>query len=166
MFKYFDNKFNNMQNQLKSSWKYETFPFKNAKRESKYNFKRIRNQKQFNCNIDRLNDIQESIHHVRNKDKESAHFSLTSINNKLKKRKKLMRIADKSEAAWLIREEYQNDSTASDPRNSWKICQAKQRALQKQKTKSSIFISTECFKSTVLECQFQSWIYSTAQYHI
>ena len=28
-----------------------------------------------------------------------------------------MRIADKSEAAWLIREEYQNDSTASDPRN-------------------------------------------------
>lgn len=48
MFKYFDNKFNNMQNQLTS---------KKAKKVTEYNFKLIGNKRQFNFNVDLLDNI-------------------------------------------------------------------------------------------------------------
>ena len=75
-FKYFDNKFNNMQSQLAENSR--TSPFKKAKRETEYNFKRIGNKRQFNFNVGTLDDIQKSIHHVENNDTKSTHSSLTS----------------------------------------------------------------------------------------
>ena len=79
--------------------------------------------------MDILHDIQESIYHVENNDAESSHCSLTSINNKLKKRNKLIRIADKSEEGWLTIQEYQNNSTASDSDKLRKFFQAEQRVF-------------------------------------
>ena len=108
-------------------------PFKKIKRETEYNFKRIRNKRQFNSIVDILDDIQESIHHVENNDTESAYSSLTSICDKLKKRNKLIRIADKSEAGWLTIEEYLNDSPASNSDELRKICQTEQRGPQNKK---------------------------------
>ena len=132
-------------------------PFKKIKRETEYNFKRIGNKRQFNSIVDILDDIQESIHHVENNDTESAYSSLTSICDKLKKRNKLIRIADKSEAGWLTIEEYLNDSTASNSDELRKIRQAEQRGLQKQKTKFSVCPKPSfSFTQSVLSQQFQN----------
>ena len=56
VFKYFDNKFNNMQSQLAKN---STPPFSKRLREkeTEYNFERIGNKKQFNFNADILYDI-------------------------------------------------------------------------------------------------------------
>ena len=87
--------------------------FKKIKTETDYNFKRIENNRSFHFNVNILDNIQQSTH-VGNNDTESAHNSLSSIRDKLKKTNKLVRIAGKSETGWLTIEENQNDSAASD----------------------------------------------------
>ena len=49
--------------------------FKKSKRETECNFKPIGNKNQFNFNVDILDDIQESINHVKNNDTELVHSS-------------------------------------------------------------------------------------------
>ena len=68
MFKYFGNKFNNMQSQLTENS--TTLPFKKAKRK-RANI--ISNKLRFNFNVDILDDTQESIHRVENNDTKSPH---------------------------------------------------------------------------------------------
>ena len=76
--------------------------------------------------------------------------SLNSASKAIKRRNKLIRIADKSEAGWAAVDEYLSDEVASGSEDEKKIRAAEQRALKKKKNariaksgqKLSIFI---CF---------------------
>ena len=139
-----------------SQLKIPDLPLSRKLREAEYNFKRIGNKKHFYFNVNILDDIQESIHHAGNNNAESTHFLVTSISEKLKKRNKLIRIADKLEAGQLPIEEYQNDSAVNNSDDSHKIRQVEQRALRKQKTKSSVCPKSYSFLQSVLSLQFQN----------
>ena len=72
MFKYFGNKFNNMQSQLTENS--TTLPFKKAKRKRPNIISnKLKTKKRFNFNVDILDDTQESIHRVENNDTKSPH---------------------------------------------------------------------------------------------
>ena len=93
-----------------------------TQRATEYNFKRIGNKRQFNLNVNVLDDIQESIHNVENNDTESTHSFLSSISNKLKKEKQVNHDCRKAEAGWLNIEEYHNGSAASNSDDLQKNC--------------------------------------------
>ena len=59
--------------------------------------------------------------------------SLNAASKAIKRRNKLIRIADKSEAGWAAVDEYLSDEVASGSEDEKKIRAAEQRALRKKK---------------------------------
>ena len=62
--------------------------------------------------------------------------ALNAIVSKISKRKKLIKIVDRSSAVWATIAEYVDDPFASDSEDSKKIRQAENRALAKNKNKN------------------------------
>ena len=69
--------------------------------------------------------------------------ALNAIVSKISKRKKLIKIAGRSPAGWVTIAEYENDPFPSDSEDSKKIRQAENRALAKNKNKSSYTLSSK-----------------------
>ena len=63
--------------------------------------------------------------------------SLNAASKAIKRRNKLIRIADKSEAGWAAVDEYLSDEVASGSEDEKKIRAAEQRALRKKKNARS-----------------------------
>ena len=63
--------------------------------------------------------------------------SLNAASKAIKRRNKLIRIADKSEAGWAAVDEYLSDEVASGSEDGKKIRAAEQRALRKKKNARS-----------------------------
>ena len=94
------------------------------------------NKDQFDFNTEISFAIQECQQQISRGNIEDLSANLTSIATKLKKRNKLIKLADRSPAGWSIVQEYEQDHMASDSDDAQKIRQAEQKAIRKKKVKT------------------------------
>ncbi|KAL9960191.1 hypothetical protein ACROYT_G033610 [Oculina patagonica] len=147
---YFDQKFSHLKRELsEDQLKSSSSLVKKLKSESNLTFKFSGNKKQFEFNIETLEHITQSLSFVdslkslvdlENPENHQVSAlilklddSLNSASKAIKRRNKLIRIADKSEAGWAAVDEYLSDEVASGSEDEKKIRAAEQRALRKKK---------------------------------
>ena len=94
------------------------------------------NKDQFDFNTEISFAIQECQQQISRGNIEDLSANLTSIARKLKKRNKVIKLADPSPAGWSTVQEYKQDPMASDSDNAQKIRQAEQKGIQKKKVKT------------------------------
>ena len=133
MFNYFDKRFENIETQLLDQTKMP--PTKKAKKEPEFEFKGKGNKRQYSFNIDIADDIDVAIQQIKNEDTPAALSTLNDSLTKIKKKNKIIKIVDRSEAGWALAEEYESDPVADDSDDCKRIRQAEQRAIKKRKTK-------------------------------
>ena len=96
-------------------------------------FKHKGNECNYLFNLDLAERIEESISLFKKNDTKTASKNLKNCLEIIRKRNKLIRLADKSEAGWAIVQEYQTDDLASDTDDDRKIRRAEKAALEKKK---------------------------------
>ena len=116
MFDYFDKKFEGMQAQID----------KNMEAAKKYkpdghNIKGKGNKDQFYFNTEISFAIQECQQQISRGNIEDLPANLTSIATKLKKRNKLIKLANRSPAGWSIVQEYEQEPMGSDSNDAQKV---------------------------------------------
>ena len=97
---------------------------KKLKQDQEYKWKFESNRIQFSINSEILEDLNQIIW-------------ANEIVDKVKKRNKLIKIADDSEAGWDTVKQYEANPVASDSDDENKIIKAENRALRKRKIKSA-----------------------------
>jgi hypothetical protein len=85
------------------------------------------NQIQFTFNSEIIVDLQKLKKHISADDFASTNL-ISGLILKVKRRNKLIRIADKSPAGWYTVREYESDDLASDSDDEKRIRQAENRA--------------------------------------
>ena len=126
MFNYFDRKFEGMQNSQKT----EPPP---TKKSEGHEIQGKGNKQQFNFNSEISFEVNKCLFYLDKGDFDSVNNGLNLMSSKIKKRNKLIKLADRSSVDWSIVEEYEADPIASDSDDSRKIRQAEQRAIRKKK---------------------------------
>ena len=116
MFDYFDKKFEGMQAQID----------KNMEAAKKYkpdghDIKGKGNKDQFYFNTEISFAIQECQQQISRGNIEDLPANLTSIATKLKKRNKLIKLANRSPAGWSIVQEYEQEPMGSDSNDAQKV---------------------------------------------
>ena len=116
MFDYFDKKFEGMQAQID----------KNMEAAKKYkpdghDIKGKDNKDQFYFNTEISFAIQECQQQISRGNIEDLPANLTSIATKLKKRNKLIKLANRSPAGWSIVQEYEQEPMGSDSNDAQKV---------------------------------------------
>ena len=102
----------------------------------RHNIKGKGNKDQFDFNTEISFAIQECQQQILRGNIDDLSANLTSIATKLKKRNKLIELADQSPAGWPIVQEHEQDPMERDSDNAQKNRQAKQRAIRKKKGKT------------------------------
>ena len=128
----FDKNFETMQTQIGKNMEPPAKKYK----PDEHDIKGKGNRDQFDFDIEISFAIQECEQQISRGNIEDLSANLTSIAMKLKKRNKLIKLADRSPAGWSIVQEYEQDPMASDSDDAQKIRQAKQRAIRKKKVKT------------------------------
>ena len=90
-------------------------------------------QIQFELNTDLIDNIEVAIEHIARRKSAKATKVLEEALDLLRKRNKLIRIADKSEGGWSTVKEYLSDDVASDSEDEKRIRAAESRAVRKIK---------------------------------
>ncbi|CAH3172732.1 unnamed protein product, partial [Porites lobata] len=127
---YFDLKFSHLKRELSDDQlKLSSSLVKKLKTETSLSFKFSGNKKQFEFNTESLEHVTQSLSFLDD--------SLNVASKAIKRRNKLIRIADKSEAGWAAVDEYLSDEVASGSEDEKKIHAAEQRALRNKKNARS-----------------------------
>ena len=141
---YFDQNFSHLKRELSDDQlKSSSSLVKKLKTETSSSFKFSGNKKQFDFNTETLEHFTQSLSSVDSlKSLVENHQgsalilklddSLNVASKGIKRRNKLIRIADKSEAGWAVVDEYLSDEVASGSEDEKKIRTAEQRALRKK----------------------------------
>ena len=135
---YFDQKFSHLKRELSDDQlKSSSSLVKKLKSETNLSFKFSGNKKQFDFNTETLEHITQSLSFVdslkslvdlENSENHQVSAlilklddSLNAVSKDIKRRNKLIRIADKSEAGWAAVDEYLSDEVASGSEDEKKI---------------------------------------------
>ena len=117
MFDYFDKKFESMQAQIDKNMEP---PAKKYKPDG-HDIKGKGNKDQFDFNTEISFAIQECQQQISRGNIEDLSANLTSIATKLKKRNKLIKLANRSPAGWSIVQEYEQEPMGSDSNDAQKV---------------------------------------------
>ena len=101
---------------------------------SDYKFKRKSNEEQFKVNKKALEKIDDCDRNLSNANLQEAKENLAEASNILKRRQKLIRIADESDMGWKVVDEYMQSEVASDEEDQKRIHRAQSRATRKMKS--------------------------------
>ncbi|CAH3148188.1 unnamed protein product, partial [Porites lobata] len=102
------------------------------KEESKNTFRFEGNKKQFQFNSDLAEKMKSASVALGKRKLDLVKTHLEELDSDIKKRNKLIRLADKSAAGWDLVNEYLSDELASGSQDEKRIRRAEQRALRKR----------------------------------
>ncbi|CAH3181547.1 unnamed protein product [Porites lobata] len=105
---------------------------KKLKAESKITFRFEGNKKQFQFNSDLAEKVKSASVALGKRKLDLVKTHLEELDSDIKKRNKLIRLADKSAAGWDLVNEYLSDELASGSEDEKRIRRAEQRALRKR----------------------------------
>ena len=105
---------------------------KKLKEESKITFRFEGNKKQFQFNSDLAEKVKSASVALGKRKLDLVKTHLEELDSDIKKRNKLIRLADKSAAGWDLVNEYLSDELASGSEDEKRIRRAEQRALRKR----------------------------------
>ena len=103
-----------------------------------------------------MEDLQDIIDNISD-EQDPVSTSLKAVISKLKKRNKLIKIADSTEGGWAVVAEYEKEPIGSDSDDCKRIRQAETRALKKkntEKSKSSAFKPSSTLRNPRIGQQF------------
>ena len=129
---YFDRQFKTLKKDLSQEAAKNLLKVSESKRKREPEFRYAGNKKQYLFNQEIQDKIQRSIAACEGEHFTEVKSSLEDINRDIKKRMKLIRLADKSEFGWDLVEEYLSDDVASDSDDAKRIRQAEDRVLRKR----------------------------------
>ena len=130
MINYFDKRFEEMEKKLQHPSN------KNPEIEDTFKFKHKGNRIQFEFNQKILQMVGNVSSALNNDDISEANDLCGDLTAELKRRNKLIKMADRSVLGWDTVAEYEADPIASDSDDGKKIRQAENRALTKRKSKT------------------------------
>ncbi|CAG2221607.1 unnamed protein product [Mytilus edulis] len=108
---------------------------KKLKTESQYIWKYEGNKVQFLLNTEFLEDLTQAIWAIDNSKTDYARETITEVIDKIKRRNKLVKIADSSEGGWETVRQYESNPVASNSDDENKINKAESRAIRKRNAK-------------------------------
>ena len=129
MFDYFDKKIETMQTQIDKNMEP---PAKKYKPDG-HDIKGKGNRDQFDFDIEISFAIQECEQQISRGNIEDLSANLTSIATKLRKRNKLIKLADRLPAEWSIVQEYEQDPMARDSDDAQKLDRQNKGQSEKRK---------------------------------
>ena len=130
MINYFDKRFEGIEKKLQHPSN------KNPRIEDTFKFKHKGNRIQFEFNQKILQMVGNVSSALNNDDISEANDLCGDLTAELKRRNKLIKMADRSVLGWDTVAEYEADPIASDSDDGKKIRQAENRALTKRKSKT------------------------------
>jgi hypothetical protein len=108
---------------------------KKLKTYSQYAWKYEGNKVQYLLNSEFLEDLAQALWEIDNLKFEHARETISELVEKVKRRNKLIKIADTSEGGWETVRQYESNPVASDSDDESKINKAENKALRKHKFK-------------------------------
>ena len=114
-----------------------------------------------------MENLQSIIDNISD-EQDPVSTSLKAVISKLKKRNKLIKIADSTEGGWAVVAEYEKETIGSDSDDCKRIRQAETRALKKKNTKkikikrfqTLIYPPESANRATVAEYRIQARLFS------
>jgi len=130
---YFDKKLGALKRDIQDESRSNTDSVaKKLKEESKITFRFEGNKKQFQFNSDLAEKVKSASVALGKRKLDLVKTHLEELDSDIKKRNKLIRLADKSAAGWDLVNEYLSDELASGSEDEKRIRRAEQRALRKR----------------------------------
>ena len=129
MFNYFDKNFETMQTQTDKNMEPPAKKYK----PDRHDIKEKGNRDQFDFNIEISFAIQKCEQQISRGNTEDLFVNLTSIATKLRKRSKLIKLADWLPADWSIVQEYKQDPMARDSDDGQKLDRQNKGQSEKRK---------------------------------